>query len=422
MSWYRRIKTLFNLELSIFLYIIWINLSYVFFGVKTNYLVMIVGLVSMFLMHYLNYKTKKVYLALVLSLVLGMFILLISYKSIHLTIFNMFYILILEFASFKLEEQYIDHYVGNIIIKKSLLILMLIWIVAIIFRADSTKYFFRFYLIYTIIGIVYLRQMRDYNYNIINRKSTRIDMVITILVFSISSSKVFEGFYYVVKIIKKGLYFLADKIIDFLVYVLDKPFNSFFEYFKRLFINLKINGEFENINLMNKKAKVKRYTENRHYLKDITWLKYAIMAIVIIIVLLFLFNIIQRLMASINNEENKNVIKEEKEKILDREIKGKNKNKLSSLLKDVYYLKDAKGKIKHVYKNFEKISRDKELYKNYMTAKQLGTSVKVNSEVPKDEVNKITDIYNEAKFSNHTVEEENAKIIKQSFDSVKNKI
>jgi len=83
--------------------------------------------------------------------------------------------------------------------------------------------------------------------------------------------------------------------------------------------------------------------------------------------------------------------------------------------------KSNREKILYTYKGFEKITEDANIYKTYMTATQLKNVTKINVGNI-DNLDDMTQVYNEAKFSLHSMSEESVESVKKGHNNIKRQL
>jgi len=146
----------------------------------------------------------------------------------------------------------------------------------------------------------------------------------------------------------------------------------------------------------------------------------VLILVIKVLILLVILYIIYRFLARFRNKTKvNNGFLEEKEKI----TKKKNKK---HWVKDVFSKIFQGGgsnreKILSTYKGFEKITEEADIYKPYMTATQLKnvTKIKVNNS---DDLDEMTQVYNEAKFSMHDMTQDKVEKVKKGHSSIKKQI
>ncbi|WP_102399089.1 hypothetical protein [Haloimpatiens massiliensis] len=418
MSWYRRIKCLFTIEVVMFSYIVWSTLNFIITKKHISNILFFSILTSVFFMEYINYKKNNKWLVLGVPILLGLSVNFFLNKSFISFTLNSAYILFIIVYSYNIEKNNVNYYFSRDVFKKSLFIVILLWIITMLFGNISNKTFFRFYIIYFTIGIIYLREIRDYNYNIINKKSLIIDGITVGFIFSLSIEKFYDIFFKGLMLLKTIFDYVVNVVIKMLIFVLDKPYTAILNFLKSLFKEEVVSEK----GTLKKKVIEKKTKEMISYAdKDINFLRIIIRIVVFLIISIIVYKIVSKLMYHSSKEENTNVISEEKEKI---EIGGKKKKKniLNKFIKSIYFGKDPKNKIKYFYRQLQMYSKEKEIFDEYMTATQLENSIIINRDVEKEDLKYITDRYNEVKFSQHEIEKRTAEEFKNRYIKVKKKI
>lgn len=418
MSWYRRIRCLFTIEVVMFSYIVWSTLSVIITKKHISSIIFFNLLISVFLMEYINYKKNNKWLALGFPALLWLGVNFLFYKSFVPFTLNYVYVLFIIVYSYNLEKNHVNYYFSREIFRKSLFIIILLWLITMLFGNISNKTFFRFYIIYFTIGIIYLREIRDYNYNVINKKSLIIDGVTAVFIFSLSIEKFYHIFFKGLMLLKTVFDYVVNVVIKMLMFVLDKPYTEILNFLKSLFREEIVSEK----GTLKKKIVNKKTKEIVSYANvDMTFIRIIIKILTFALICIVVYKIASKLIYYSSKEENANVISEEKEKI-EIEEKKKKKSILNRFMNSIYFGKDPKKKIRHFYRELEIDSKEKEMFNEYMTATQLENSIIINRNVKREELKYITDRYNEVKFSHHEIEKTTAEEFKNNYFKVKKKI
>ncbi|MFD3155716.1 hypothetical protein ACFIJ5_02460 [Haloimpatiens sp. FM7330] len=415
MSWYRQVKSLFTISLIIFSYIIWSVLSYIVFSNKVNFNIMISFLCTTILMQYLNFKTENKLISIIIPSALAIPILFFSYRGNGLILNLIFNIIVLIFL-YKIEEDLVDYLMAKEMVKKCILILIVIGAIGLISGFNLTKSSFRFYLMYIIAALIFLREIRKYSYNIMNKKSIIVNILISVGIFLLSSDGIFNIFIKLISNVKHGFDFLVEKLIWGMVYVLEKPMMFFIEKLKSL--RSPIVGKILKASKTKAKTKTKTIIHNNQSTSIPEWMFILIKILFAIFIVWVVFKIIRNISSLMSkNNENALVISEEKEKIESK----KGKKKFTKKIVNMFRNQTAKEKILNIYRQFQIRTKEKDIFRYYMTASQLKNATKVNINT-KEDVNKdlesLTNIYNETKFSVHEINSSKEKIARYNVKTI----
>ena len=101
------------------------------------------------------------------------------------------------------------------------------------------------------------------------------------------------------------------------------------------------------------------------------------------------------------------------------QVKG---NKLFNKLKKILRQKGTpREEVIYKYGELVHVAEKKELFKPYMTPRQLNHIIKIRVKSSK-EIDYVTDTYNEAKFSKHTIEKAQEKLMEENINNLKKEI
>jgi hypothetical protein len=140
----------------------------------------------------------------------------------------------------------------------------------------------------------------------------------------------------------------------------------------------------------------------------------TIKIIVEIAIIVFILFIVYKLYKTkkVSKREMDNFIEIETEKISDAKIRKRRKYN---------YDKGIKGKILYLFLKFEVLTKNKGIYKSFMTAEELGNNTKTSTNKV-DEINIIVKTYNEVKFSNHIPNNKQYTDIKENYKILKKEL
>lgn len=413
MSWYRKIKSIYSISLVTFSFIIWSTLSKWLFKNPIDYKLFLITLSIVFFTQYLNSKKLKKLLVLLVPLGAGIVTSFIFFKGQSIFL-NTVFLLFMIFVTYSMEDANIDHSQYKEDIRKSVLALIFIWLISFSLGVDFVNDIFKFHILYIIMLIILMRETRKYVYAVKSNKSTVTNIIIGISVAALSLD-------YANIIISKLLELImgiASSILFIIVFILTKifggPVSAISEKLRELISKRKgfippqrvVDGNLKN------QPPVPEY-------KGIELSPVIILVFKIIILLLILYVMYKFLSRFRSKTKIYNGFVEEKERI----VKKKNKK---------HWAKDLFGKIfegggsnrdkiLRTYKGFEKITEEADIYKPYMTATQLKNVTKINVD-NFDNLEEMTEVYNEAKFSKHDMTEKQVEQVKKGHNNIKKQL
>lgn len=400
---YRIVKLLYTLYMAIFMFIIEINIFSPMpsnkIGIKDFLILIILGL----LMEYLNYKEKKPKLILLIVLAIDLIYSAIFYwfgssENYFVLSFmlNLIYILIHN----KFNEPNIDNYHYKSLGK----ILNIILVLSILFYGFLTpyevSYLFKAYIAYLISYILLLRESRRFSFKLYKKEDniiTSLYVMFIIFMFTTIGNRI-AGI--LILGIKKFLIASMYVIATILYYTIGNL----------LFKIRNLVGEKNTAPTVPKSISEVMNTKELDAVYNIWFfiLAYSIIIILIIILLIYIFKKFR--LRTIEKDgfveirekvENIPFIKKRK-----RVSYGNNKDKNKNLI-FVYYRK------------FLILVWKKGLYKNYMTSRQVKGMVRTEISNKDEELTILSEVYNEAKFSNHNLNEEKVKNVENAYREVK---
>ena len=139
----------------------------------------------------------------------------------------------------------------------------------------------------------------------------------------------------------------------------------------------------------------------------------------ILILLLILYGIYKILLRFTSKIKNPSEFVEEKERI----TRGrKKKTRIKDILGRFFQGGGSnRDKILSKYKELEKVAAEVDIYKPHMTATQLKNVIKIKLD-NSDNLDEMTEVYNEAKFSLHDMTEKQVEVVKRAHNNIKRQL
>ena len=410
MSLSRQIKTLFTLSSLIFTYIIWAMASITILYNEANYKVYIISLCSVFLMQYLVEKRKTSIFQFLIPFFISIVVNIIIF-DMYSAIYNSLYIFSVLIFFNKLESEEVNYDVYKTRVKTIIYTLIISGAILLVANGKLAQSILKFYIVYLVSAVILLRETRKFESKISDKKSIFVNLGIVFSMMFLSIDKInnilSEVFSFVLLWVNIGLGKIAMRIV-YVLYVIIKPILIYLESKGKL--HSKIIGSDTNL-----KMSFPSFAKGLQQKDSITqMIIFVIFKIIIVIIILY---IMYRAFQVYGTRDSVEEGETQKEKIVteNKRIKHSYLSRFAKLFKGEG---DFKTQVLNVYLKFEQKMSDKEIYKAHMTAGQLSTVAKTQIHDP-EAINSITSIYNEAKFSNHIVLEENVKVAKLNYESVK---
>lgn len=417
MSWARQIKILQSISTNMFFYIIWGITSFIILSNKIDYRLFLIALISSFLGQFIFSRWSNKALILI-PVFLGVILVYLISKGSGI-LFNSLFIVFTIYIASSFDNEEINYQVYKARAKQALSIILIIGLVTPIIDADLTKSILKFYIMFVISVIWSLREARSYSYKLRGKNSFKVNIGLTAVLLLLSVDKIFSAFINffnsIFSAISRWLDYITNFVIDCVGLVMNKPLQYIVDHLQPIFAKSKL---FKNQNV---EVKVQ---ENNELIKKggegfvpPIWLTNLIKVILLVLILYIVYRFLLKDRFYKFGHDDK-IVEEKREKIKRDKQNG---NFFTRAIQNLITPKDFRSQILNVYKKFETKTFEKGIFKSYMTAKQLETHTKVHIENSQG-INKLTEVYNEAKFSNHGVSEEKVKIIKEEFNNIKKQL
>ncbi|MBZ9636870.1 hypothetical protein [Clostridium sp. FP1] len=414
MSWYRKVKSMYSISFVTISFIIWSTLSRWLFENLVDYKLFLITLCIVFFTQYLNSVKLKKNLFILVTLGLNIVASSILFKG-KIIFINIIFLLFIALITYSLEDSPIDYYQYKQDIDKSMVVLVFIWMASFTLGSDFVNAMYRFHVLYIIMIIILMRETRRYIYSVKSNTSIVTNIIIGISVLTLSLD-------FANKIIAKALDMLiklVNFIMFFIVFLLTTVFGAPISWISEKIKQLLLKSE-NKFTLEGSAAgeSLKKQSDMSKY-QNINIPPVIILIFKILILLLILYVIYKFLSRFRNKTKIYKGFVEEKERI----VKKKNKKHWVKNLFDKIFQggESNRDKILYTYRGFEKITEGADIYKPYMTASQLKNVTKINVD-NSDSLDEMTLVYNEAKFSLHTMTQENVESVRKGHSNIKKQL
>lgn len=293
-----------------------------------------------------------------------------------------------------------------------------------VFTRDVNNMFIM-YIAFFLLSILVVREGRIYSYKIKSKKNLLIDalLIASIIILSIKELMMFfvNLFAYIFNIVYNAIFNCFAFLVNLLYIYILKPLIDWLRPLLYHASKSQTNKEqtTNSNDLFNSTKKLA--DENRDFTKGIHMSNTTEIVLAIIIVAIIAIVIIKLIKKRNSKAFNSgSYITEKREKIVDKidDISKEKKNsfikKLTSILK---FNKDNNLKILLLYKGFLNITYIKGFFKKYMTPTELKSKM-INDKYDTDSLKVITEVYNEAKFSNHKLHENASELMEKNIDDI----
>ena len=413
MSWYRKIKSIYSISLVTISFIIWSTLSKWVLQNPVDYKLFLITLSIVFFTQYLNSKKLKKLLVLLVPLAFSIFASFIFFKGQSILL-NTIFLLFMIFVTYSMEEANIDHSQYKEDITKSIVALLLIWLISFSLGIDFVNAIYKFHILYIIMIIILMRETRKYVYAVKSNKSMVTNIIIGISIFTLSLDYANNIISKLLELIVELASFILFVIVVILTKIFGGPVSAISEKLKELISKRK--GFIPPQRMVDGNLKTQPAVPEY---KGIELPPVLILVFKVLILLLILYVIYKFLSRFRRKTKIYNGFVEEKERI----VKKKNKKHWAKGLFGKIFEGGGsnRDKILHTYKGFEKITEEAGIYKSYMTATQLKNVTKINVD-NFDNLEEMTEFYNEAKFSIHDMTEKQVEQVKKAHSNIKKQL
>jgi hypothetical protein len=419
MSWFRQIKTLYSVTYLLLFYIIWTLLSSIFLSNKLSFNNYLITLGAVLLMEYLYSKEYKKHITLSLPLIAGIIIFWFN-NSLYLSILNYVFLVVSIIVMYSDEGSQVNYEEYRRKWITGAYVILPLTLFSILYSPEVLAPMYRLYIVYLILVVISLRESLRYNYNIKSKHSKYINLgmvFFTIIIFQEYTYKVFSH------IINKT-WVVANLTLEYTLTVIIKVLGYPISYGAQFLSKLLSKSKFNTDGIFNRFEKLvnvnnKNIFDSENFRDEASVV--FVMTLLKIMLAITIFIIVIRTLSMLGKVEKRETGYEEfKEKLEDNK---KNKQGfISKALKTIFRKRGSvREEILYNYSEFERATEQVEIFKPYMTATQLNnvTKIKVDNV---ENIDAMTRIYNETKFSNHEVKAESLVVVKKSVNNIKSQL
>ncbi|WBW97186.1 hypothetical protein [Oceanirhabdus sp. W0125-5] len=417
------IKGFQMLFLNLLMYIIWCDVVNIIFILKVNHLLFIISFIasiSLMIIYEILKKNHKYGIIALIIPSIASFIVLFNKYTLNMALFSMIYVLLVLILIYNTKDTIMEYSSVKNIGQLALGIAIITIVVSIFYLKHKLfEELIKYILMLLISNIILLRETRCYSHNLIDKKMRNMNVGIVIFFFLIISEKVENLFKQViVKIISTILLFLVELAIKFVSLTM-----GFWAFLGSKFNIEKAKETFEKMQSKTRFSDTlkKEFPEYKYDYEAIKEPPETVVQIIKIIILVIIIVIVYKQIKKyiVSGKSNNQYEIREKIKI----VKPKKKSKVLKSIKN--YL-NGKGSVReqiyYIFGNFQNKAYKNQLYKDGMTARELNHSTKNHIKDKECEIDDITKVYNEAKFSNHTMNQEDLERIVKGYEEIKGEL
>lgn len=410
MSSYRKIKILYTITFTTFYFILWGIISFSINN-SVDYKLFIIAAAAVLLMQMLLNKELKSFKVLGFPIAAALPLLYFVYGKNSMLI-NVVFVVLNTFLLFNQESERIDYATYSIKIKRSIYILAAAGLLLFWVDEQLRSTLLRFFIVFLIMGIWLLREVRNYTYRIY-KESLWGNISIVLLILALTMEWVYKLIALVLGRTLQGFNFIMDKLILFSAVLFVKCFGGIIEFLSYKLRNIKP----QSLNLSPALTE-KNETEIISQVSEINpVVRHGFKVVVVLLFCYILYRIIIKY-RDFKAEEHSD-IQESREKI----IQGSSSKARFGFdrLKHRFIAKDLKQQALDIFKAFQIKTYRKDIFKEFMAAQELGELTGEKLHNMKD-TKRLAELYNMSKFSKNEVNENNVSEMKNIFNRIKDNV
>lgn len=419
MSWYREIKTLLTFSILLLSFIIWSFLINLFGKIDINHNLFLITSLGCFIMQGIynkwNNKHSKI-ISCVIPLVFSIPLYFLNHTIFAATAYTVYNVAMVFYMN-SIEEHPVDYTAYKDMSLKALRVFFAVSILTMIVNKEFASELFRYYVFLLVIIVMLLKESRNFMFKIRSRYSKYFNLFMSgaILLVCFSKGEI------ILKFFKNCILFVVDKILFVVFWILKYPLNLLADAIAKLSRSEQAQSQKGVLDEFAKKLEGRDLFEEANKLQGNNH-NYIFQSVKIILFILIMFLIVKAFLKFMSKSK---ASREDAEEIREQ-IKTAKENQRDGKFKRLFR-KIFRGnlsinmRIFEVFKEFQIKTEKKEIFKNYMTASQLKEITKIHVD-KYDELDQMSIIYNEAKFSDHDINEEEYRKIKESYNEIKKQL
>lgn len=419
MSWSDQVRFYYDITFSMLASIIWMIVTALAFSKDMKFSIFIFTLVAILVSKHLLRKDKKVKFSLIVGLIPAIIYEIFS-QEIMIAVLDLIFIVLINSILIKESNENINYDRYKSILMNGVSCIFISAVICGIFKPQYANIVFRGSIIYLILMVITMREIMGYCYNIRSSKVNKVINFSLVILALLTTQRFFYNICIkIVDVLRSVLNFIIGLIINIIAKIVEYPMTWIVNALNKLFAERgraleDVFGKLEVGNQSSKQIKeinIETVTASPVFI-------FIIQTIVILILIIITIKIVKRILNGTNFNEDKGYI----ETIEDIGQKYPSDKKVINKIKKIFRKKGTpREEVLYKYSEFVEVASKKEIFKTYMTPKQLGNIVKIKVDNC-NEVDEVTNIYNEAKFSTHIINREYGQKVEKYVDNINKKI
>ncbi|MFX0549418.1 hypothetical protein ACOAKC_08775 [Hathewaya histolytica] len=417
-NWYNKVKFIYLILINTIFFILF-NLLYVIStGILLSKKIYILNLIIIIFSKYLSYrlfqrwdKNRKIIVLIFInySILLPLTMKILSLRG---TIINFFSIIFLLWIYREFNDELLNYEEYKYKVKNGFIITILVGVVMNLMYSELFYNVIGFYFFIIILSIILLRESRNYEYKIRNSNSIKVNLFIGIFIMIFSIEFIYSKFIILLKVIKTLLDNILEKILYLISYIVFKPLEKVIQLIKSKASSKTIGNL--NLKTVEQTNKVVDESLNNDIFKffESPIIKLGLKIALLCIIIFFMYKLYTKIVHKTSKDYNIG----EEEDIIEKIYMKKGKKSLPFSYR-FSFNNNIKDKIIKLYGDFLKGAYKKGFFKRYMTATVLSNILKIHID-KNEELENISNIYNETKFSNNEISKKQLEKIKESYKIV----
>lgn len=419
MSWSDQVRFYYDITFSMLTSIIWMIVTALAFSKDMKFSIFIFTLIAVLVSKHLLRKGKKVKFSLIVGLIPAVIYEIFS-QEIMIAVLDLIFIVFINSILIKELNENINYDRYKNILINGVSCIFISAVICGIFKPQYANPVFRGSIIYLILIVITMRETMGYCYNIRSSKVNKVINFSLVILALLTTQKFFYNICIkIVNVLRNGLNFIIELIINIVARIVEYPMTWIINALNKLFTERSraLEDTFGKLEVGNQSSKQIKEINIETVTTSPVFI-FIIQTIVILILIIITIKIVKRILNGANFNEDKGYT----EIIEDISQRDSSYKKTINKIKKMFRKKGTpREEVLYKYSELVEVASKKEIFKTYMTPKQLGNIVKIKVDNC-NEVDEVTNMYNEAKFSTHIINREYEQKVEKCVDNINKKI
>lgn len=419
MSWFNQVKFFYTSTITLLITFIWAVITSIVFKVEISFQLFFLVILMSNIGRYYFRKGINPKLCLALAMIPIVIIELLTSFEPFFAVLNIVFSTFVMEKLFKEEKNDINYDEYKRLFLHGLYYMFAAGIIYSLMKwsgfAGNSSMIYIGILVYIILAVISLREAMGFEYQIKRTRGSKcINYGLALFGILLTQKRVYGWIIFLGEIISRKVGDLISWVATIIFSIIQYPLMWLFSLLQKLLGDGK--GEFPDVMANLDSINTENFTER------VGGTGTLIINVIVFFIIIVIIYLLYKGISKVYYQSNKNKTKEYTESVEKLEVEKTKARKISTLLKKLFRKKGTpREEVIYKYGEFVTTASKKEIFKEYMTPGQLKNIIKIKVD-SSNHIDDITNIYNEAKFSTHNIEEGQKNIVEENVNKVSKKM